>query len=962
MKNLFKRVTSFITALAMTMTLTGGVQLVSFAEETYVTGTIVPVYGSAYADPDESALALEGYINKELAGGMGMSMFNFRSSTGNLTEDGVIVYNELYSMIEGVAAGTITTSEFEIVLECDYPGLTNEDEVTAAATAIFNGIDFDSVYMALLADMPYELYWHDKTQGYRAAADCTYDGSTLSLINTVSFYVSSDYAGMDNLTLNDLPARIDTAVDKMNEVVTSYAGQSTLAILTGYKEEICSLTDYNDYAADDNNNVAYGDPWQLIHVFDGNPETTVVCEGYSKAFKQLCDMTDFSNDVYCFLAKGDAGGPHMWNIVQIGTEYYHADVTNSDEGTVGSGGGLFLDGVTYTDSTKTAFNTEVNLSYTFDEDTLYMYSTECASLSATDYSEAPKTISSIEVQNNPTKTEYYINEEFDPTGLVIRVNYSDYSYEDVTYSAENDKFTDDFSEVTLDKNQTSVMVTYDGQTAEIPVTVSEDVVLFTEDDLGNSGGYGWSIDNNTLRLDTGCIGYKYIFECEYPYPVQNNGTIISGTFNSTVFNYGTIEDGTFNNDAVYNHGTITGGTFNNDIVYNYGTIEDGTFNNEVGNATTITGGTFNGTVYNDGTIEDGTFDGAVENNNTISGGTFDGAVYNYGTITGGTFEEVNNYDDLSKISLTTDSNGGYSAVISKTTGYGGTVTVDGNEHEHNENNAIYSEYDENSHTKTAACENCPINYVGSVNESHSVTVFTASDNVITANCVCGQEMGTFTLEAPADLTYNGEAKEATVTVAGEVGGEATPTVEYYIGNEKLDAAPTNRGTYTAKITVDDATAELEFTIGAKNISVATVTVTPLEYTGAAQSADIVLKDGDYTLVKDTDYSITGTSSATDAGTYNVTITGINNYQGSFEETWTITKAIPSIGEITITPNPIYDSNTVEDITLTYENSAAIPGTLTVNNGRTLTAGQMMIDWTFTPSDTLNYETMVVQRR
>ena len=40
---------------------------------------------------------------------------------------------------------------------------------------------------------------------------------------------------------------------------------------------------------------------------------------------------------------GTGEGPHMWNIVANNGKYYMADITNSDEGTVGEDGGLFLD-------------------------------------------------------------------------------------------------------------------------------------------------------------------------------------------------------------------------------------------------------------------------------------------------------------------------------------------------------------------------------------------------------------------------------------------------------------------------------------------------------------------------------------------------------------------------------------------------------------------------------------------
>ena len=38
-----------------------------------------------------------------------------------------------------------------------------------------------------------------------------------------------------------------------------------------------------------NNGLPYGDPWQLIYVFDDDPDTNVVCEGYAKAFKYEAD-------------------------------------------------------------------------------------------------------------------------------------------------------------------------------------------------------------------------------------------------------------------------------------------------------------------------------------------------------------------------------------------------------------------------------------------------------------------------------------------------------------------------------------------------------------------------------------------------------------------------------------------------------------------------------------------------
>ena len=123
--------------------------------------------------------------------------------------------------------------------------------------------------------------------------------------------------------------------------------------------------------------------------------------------------------------------------------------------------------------------------------------------------------------------------------------------------------------------------------------------------------------------------------------VTNGGTISDGTFQNRciVTNKSIISGGTFQNGcSVTNNKTISGGTFQNGCrVTNYGTINGK--------------GTFEGTVVNSGTIENGIFNGTVENFvGTISGGTFKGTVNNdYGTISGGTFAAGLSKNNGSKI-------------------------------------------------------------------------------------------------------------------------------------------------------------------------------------------------------------------------------------------------------------------------------------------------------------------------
>lgn len=137
-----------------------------------------------------------------------------------------------------------------------------------------------------------------------------------------------------------------SAAENARKIIEKHKAEKDYEKMESYKEEICDLTSYNYDAVKPG--VAYGDPWQMIYVFDGDESTNVVCEGYAKAFQYLCDMSDFLDPGYncCsvtgMMRGGTGEGPHMWNIVTIGDGNYLVDVTNSDDGTAGERGGLFM--------------------------------------------------------------------------------------------------------------------------------------------------------------------------------------------------------------------------------------------------------------------------------------------------------------------------------------------------------------------------------------------------------------------------------------------------------------------------------------------------------------------------------------------------------------------------------------------------------------------------------------------
>ncbi len=117
---------------------------------------------------------------------------------------------------------------------------------------------------------------------------------------------------------------------------------------------------------------------------------------------------------------------------------------------------------------------------------------------------------------------------------------------------------------------------------------------------------------------------------------------------------------------------------------------------------------------------------------------------------------------------------------------------------------------------------------------HSWT-YTASGATITASCTdttcTSPNGGSVTIKAPAELTYSGEGKPATVTASSDWQGPAVnedaisyiKTGKYGSAKLKNGALPTNAGTYTASITLGEdnkaATASVEYTIAKAELTV-----------------------------------------------------------------------------------------------------------------------------------------------
>lgn len=228
------------------------------------------------------------------------------------------------------------------------------------------------------------------------------DGNSVTITSVdVQMYVSVDYAVTEGNTYYPLypdttrTRAASVAAANAANVVAQCAGMRPYDRLAAYRDYITEAVSYNYEAAEEaaeateTTGYAYGDPWQLIYVFDGNPDTNVVCEGYAKAFQYLCDLTWTGSDpaVRCYSVTGwmDTEA-HMWNIVTLENANYLTDVTNCDTGAVGAPDKLFLCGAAggrdagYT----VAIPGQNAVKYTYDEYITQVYDQELV-LSETGY-------------------------------------------------------------------------------------------------------------------------------------------------------------------------------------------------------------------------------------------------------------------------------------------------------------------------------------------------------------------------------------------------------------------------------------------------------------------------------------------------------------------------------------------------------------------------------------------------
>ena len=479
-----KRLLSLVMLFCMTLSLLPAAALAAPEEE-----TVEPAPVQVAVSAEESAAAQEGsgvqeedlfyqYMLRQARGEQGsVSLFSTdglaKSKLGALDQQ---LYEKLEEKIDLVASGDLDSTIF-VFSPADFGADGTYTAADLGVSAIVSGgyitqeaidamhalldFDFSAVNDALVTDHPYELYWYNKTSKdgdpggsrifYPSLSASSKDGEwciyyskeaseghdpNLTIIYAVEQAYAAgerdypwDDAGTESVYTHvkgEKAADAVLAATNAQRVVDTHTGESDFQRLTAYKDYICAAVSY-DYDAAGASNVPYGDPWQLVNVFDGKDDAKVVCEGYSKAFQFLCDLTDFdSDDIQCYsvsgtMTGGTGAGSHMWNIVTMpDKQHYLVDVTNVDEGSIGAPDKLFFKRVEmrFNDAGEPAELTAMDgeITYTYDDREYVNYY----------YSDDPETLIPVLVQRSMVDL-------FGPEILLL--SDADYGEFQVTYDA-----------------------------------------------------------------------------------------------------------------------------------------------------------------------------------------------------------------------------------------------------------------------------------------------------------------------------------------------------------------------------------------------------------------------------------------------------------------------------------------------------------------------------------------------
>ncbi len=192
---------------------------------------------------------------------------------------------------------------------------------------------------------------------------------------------------------------------------------------------------------------------------------------------------------------------------------------------------------------------------------------------------------------------------------------------------------------------------------------------------------------------------------------------------------------------------------------------------------------------------------------------------------------------------------------------------------------------------------------------------------------------TDTFNIPDNMSVGAHFYDCAVIATREDNGESTSTIirDIYVGIKPKE--------------IDNNGADV------------TLSKTEFTYNGEEQKPDVAITYKGKHLTEGTDYTISWPADCKNAGIKTITVNFMGNYSGSVQKTFTIEKATPVIGTVSV-DGVVKDTTKPYDVVLT-RTDLTIDGKLELDmaDDDAMLANKSAYNWVFTPTDTANYNIM-----
>ncbi|MCR4650015.1 MAG: hypothetical protein K5776_13165 [Lachnospiraceae bacterium] len=238
-------------------------------------------------NPDEM---LNAYIEKRIDQLQNPVYMASDFAGNNLEGANRVFYNLIKRKITGIVYGgdtdvIVCISYSDLGLEKQYytaaelgvdkiknenQNMTEEAEEAILHKYGFDSLDLESVMTAVKADCPLETFWMGLDVNFGYGYSIVFGDTVAIGIDQIGVCLSinSSYRNSYGTFDSQKMQRIQTAITNIDDILDTAKNKNDRDKMDYYRDKICQLTEYNHPAAQWDKSM-YGDPWQLIYVFDG---------------------------------------------------------------------------------------------------------------------------------------------------------------------------------------------------------------------------------------------------------------------------------------------------------------------------------------------------------------------------------------------------------------------------------------------------------------------------------------------------------------------------------------------------------------------------------------------------------------------------------------------------------------------------------------------------------------------